>query len=202
MFSTTKARAEMGSSSDRLPKIPFGLNENCFLVGVEFGTSPQGVNFVDFNFEKHNPDGTRCGDNKRVWYPNPDNVTPKTGVSMEDAIQQDAAARMSHILYICETFLGAELSLEGKTFDELAKKVVAAMGNSYKGVPVRLLLQYDSKGQYPEFGRYPTYLELQTEAPSKLKFSRWQLANRCTPSDAPSAPTSGTGVVNAEENLW
>ena len=168
-------------------KIPQGIHTNCEVVSVEQGDTGKNT-FVDINFK----DSEGRFHNKRLW--SPTGNYPKDGETTADAIKREELSNLSHVVKIVHIFLGNEAlaALSAENYQSLMGKLVSKLTPevlSKKKVNLKLI--YDSDGQWSVFGNFPDYVEecIAGQEP-KLKFSPWELANRCTLKTAAPATTA------------
>ena len=195
----TKQIKEVSKTNNR-SKLGFGIHDDCVMSAVEVGVTSSGSQYIDLIFERP---ATNEWNNKRIWYPS-DDAKPRDGETQEEANNRDITQRLEHIVAVMDVYLtDKESEVQATTFDEFCQKAVRALGNKFVGVPVRLKLTYDKDGIYSEFPRFPGYVERQIEgSPTRLKFSKWELENRCTPSDGPDSNSPGLTAAPDVTNLF
>lgn len=166
-------------------KLPVGKHDDVKLANVELGDT-----FIDFHFEK---DGKVA--NKRIWHPNPsmifrkqDRETQEYLETEEQALIRDGKDSLRHIIKIMRIFLGDEVvkTFQPSTFADACKRAATMLNAAKDKETVNLLIIYDKTGQYPDFGKYPNYIEKHVEGiPNGLKPSKWEMENRMTPAELP-----------------
>lgn len=174
-------------------KIPQGIHTNCSVTSVEQGDTGKNT-YVDINFK----DEEGRFHNKRLW--SPTGNYPKDGETKDEAIKREELSNLSHVVKIVHIFLGNEVlaALSAEDYQSLMTKLVAKLTPEVLGKKkVNLKLIYDSDGQWSVFGNFPDYVEecIPGEQP-KLKFSPWELSNRCTHKPAPTAAPSKAYDIN------
>lgn len=173
-------------------KIGFGIHSNCDVVSVE-----RGENFVDINFK----DSEGKTHNKRLWdangnYPRRD---AKTGVeeTKQQAIEREETSNLAHIVKLLHIYLGEEALAKfgADSYDDFVDKAIKALAPKLSGKKVNLKLIYDSEGKYSVFGNFPDYIEeyVPGQEPT-LKFSKWELENRCGNNKSDTTPMTGDAL--------
>lgn len=159
-------------------KIPFGIHLNNSVTSVEVGER-----WLDFNYES--VDGSTH--NKRVWFPELGKVLVNDGETQQDALKRADEQAFSHLVKHMRIFLSPEeLNLfSAPDIRTAATNCAAILAPRLKNKKVNLKLIYDKEGQWSVFGNFPDYIEEYIEdVPTKLKFTDWELKNRCTPKAA------------------
>lgn len=160
-------------------KIPFGIHSNCKVVSVEEGET-ENSKFVDINFE----DSEGRTNNKRLWQPK--GSYPREDETQEQALVREERRNLAHLVRLAHIFMGEGRlkELSGNSYDEFVGKAVKLLNPALKDKAVNLKLTYDRDGVYSEFSNYPDYIEehISGQEPT-LQYSKWELANRCTPKE-------------------
>lgn len=157
-------------------KITFGIHSNCNVTSIE-----RGDKFVDINFS--DPEGRTH--NKRLWDANGNYPKIKDGITetQQEAIQREELNNLTHIVKVLHIFIGQE-GLEAfpeLDYDKFVKQAIKVVTPKLTTKKVNLKLIYDADGIYPVFGNFPDYIEEYVEGNEPtLKFSKWELENRCT----------------------
>jgi hypothetical protein len=137
-----------------------GINENVEMVSVEYKPTEK-TEFIAFYFE--NADKAKLSHTEwKMKQAKPlDQMTPE---------ESDLYVRLVHeqirrINTIATTFISEEdfRKVKGDTFEEFCKATIAALGDSYKGVKVRIKVVYDKRNftSLPKYTNY-TWIERMT----------------------------------------
>lgn len=110
-----------------------GIHENVEMTKVEYGKSSNGNEFLAFYFKNESGE---TGSHTE-WVPK--------GNSNEE-IEKKEANQMSRIKQIAKTFIPLErFVFSANDFEEFAKKTIQVLGESYKGVKIRVKMVYSGK---------------------------------------------------------
>lgn len=127
------------------------IHENSELVSVAFKTTDNGNELIEFNFENSLKERL-CHTEWRVNLRKPiESMTEKEQNSYFGLI----TSQLTRINTIATTFISEEemRSVTGVTFADFCKGVVAKLGDSYKGVKIRIKVVYDKRN----FTALPSY---------------------------------------------
>lgn len=175
-------------------KITQGIHSNCEVTSLE-----KGENFVDINFK----DSENRTHNKRLWEPtgNYPRKDSKTGVeeTKQQAIEREEVSNMAHIVKVLHIFLGEDQlgKVGGSSYEEFVDSAIKAATPKLGSKKVNLKLIYDQDGKYSVFGNFPDYIEeyVPGQEPT-LKFSKWELENRCGNNKSDDTPKSGDALAS------
>ncbi len=110
-----------------------GIHENVEMTKVEYGKSANGNEFIAFYFV--NEQGEKGSHTEYV--PKANTLEQQTKKEMN---------QMSRIKQIVKTFIPAEkFVFSVNTFEEFANKTIQLLGDSYKGVKIRVKMVYNGK---------------------------------------------------------
>lgn len=110
-----------------------GIHENVEMINVEYGKSSNGNEFLAFYFKNElGESGSHT-----EW-------VPKGNSS--DEIEKKEMNQMSRVKQIVKTFIPLErFVFSADSFEEFAKKTIQVLGDSYKGVKIRVKMVYSGK---------------------------------------------------------
>lgn len=111
-----------------------GIHENVEMIKVEYGVSPNNNNeFIAFYFI--NSEGEKGSHTE--WVPK--------GKDSDDQLKKELN-QMSRIKQIVKTFIPAEkFVFSANSFKEFAEKTISILGDSYKGIKIRVKFVYSGK---------------------------------------------------------
>jgi hypothetical protein len=131
------ATIELPSEDTAAGFMDVGIHENVEMTKVEYGVSPNNNNeFLAFYFI--NSAGERGSHTE--WVPK-----SKDGKDSEDQTKKEMN-QMSRVKQIVKTFVPAEkFVFSADNFKEFAEKTISILGDSYKGVKIRVKFVYSGK---------------------------------------------------------
>ena len=128
-----------------------GIHENSELTSVEYQKNESGSEFIAFYFE--NPYKEKLSHTEWKVFPrkNIDTLNEKEKTLYARLINEQIA----RINKIVTTFISEEKfrGVEANSFEEFCKKTIQTLGDSYKGVKVRIKVVYDKRN----FTALPSY---------------------------------------------
>lgn len=192
-FSTKQAKENLQANSKRTRLSP-GIHTGVYLENVEITETVNGKPYMEFMFVKKETNEVAP---KRVWFPS-DKPYIKDGEDENQAKQREVNEALGHIVTILECFVPSdEAEITAGSFKEFCEVAAGKIkGSSFEDTPVRLKLLYDAAGVFTEFPRFPNYIERDVPGTEiKLKFSKWELANRMTPSEESEAPKDNSSSI-------
>lgn len=194
-FSTKEARKEL-KPTKRSRLVP-GIYDGVYLEEILIGATPNGNQYMDFNFVKKDEDRVSY---LRIWFPNGKN-TPRDAESQADADQREINGKIAWILTIMECYMTSEeCEIDANSFDEFCDKAKAIMNaQDFGDTQLRIKLVPDKELKYSEFPRFPGgAIERVVEGSApRVHFSKWEKLNRVTPYRLQrEAPTSDDTIVN------
>jgi hypothetical protein len=172
---------DMGAAAERTggaSKIPAGIHSNVKITKIDIGP-----NYIDFLFE----DQEGRVDNDRHFFPDKDRVNPRDNQTAEEAFQAEVKDRVERLTQYPQIYFEKEelskLSQGVGSFEALAKRVQDALTPKLATQTVNIKTIPNKDLKYPEFPRYPLYVEKYVEGQEPtLKYSKWELNNRVLPS--------------------
>lgn len=144
------------------------IHENSELTSVEYQKNKTGSEFIAFYFENSLKEKL----SHTEW-----KVMPKTNFETMSEKTRDLYLRLvneqiARINAIATTYISQEKfrEVKGNTFEEFCKNAIAAIGDSYKGVKVRIKVVYDKRNftALPSYTNYE-WIELMTIPASESK---------------------------------
>lgn len=128
-----------------------GIHENSELVSVEYQKNETGSEFIAFYFENSYKEKLSHTEWKVFPRKNIEALNEKEK-SLYVRLVNEQIARINKIATI---FISEEKfrEVKGNTFEEFCKKTIEVLGNSYKGVKIRLKVVYDKRN----FTALPSY---------------------------------------------
>jgi hypothetical protein len=125
-----------------------GINDNNELVEIKYEVNPQGNELLAFTWKDENGAPAVLTEWPPKLWP-PENNKPYDQMSDEEkeVIKRKASSQSARAAQILECYLGEvnEELLNVNSFKEFAEKVIELLGDSYKGVKVRIKVTYDGK---------------------------------------------------------
>jgi hypothetical protein len=110
-----------------------GIHENVEMTRIEYGISEKGNEFLAFYFKN---EAGEIGSHTE-WIPK--------GNSTEE-IEKKELNQMSRIKQIVKTFISLErFVFSAESFEDFAKKTIQILGDSYKGIKIRVKMVYSGK---------------------------------------------------------
>lgn len=160
--------------------IDVGIHENVEVELVRFGISENNNKFLAITYVDEN--GNKI--TRTEWEPKGDDAA-KTASKAETQ-----SRRLEQFLY---TFISKDVKIQATSFSDLATKFVAALGNSYKGVKIRLKVVYDKKNwtSTPEYGKY-AWIEPMSVPADKSKVRILTIDKMAKDTTISSSTTTGT----------
>lgn len=183
-LNASKKRLSGGASGSR---IPAGIHTNVTITGLELGP-----NYVDIFLE--DSEGREQKD--RQFFPDKDRLNVPSGQTLEQAFTKEVQDRVDKLVQYMQVFMSddelaaisTQMSAVGidRGFEVLAKKAVEILPSRLHSAKVNIKLIPDKDLKWPEFPRYPLYVEKFVEGQEPtLKYTTWELETRIN--KAPSA---------------
>lgn len=121
-----------------------GINDNNELVEVKYTTSPKGNPFLSFTWKNESGAPVTLTE----WPPRMDRPFETMSKEDQERIKWGIDSQMSRIKQILEVYIGKieDEVINSASFEEVAKKVITLLGDSYKDKKVRIKVVYDNRG--------------------------------------------------------
>ena len=133
--------------------IDVGIHENVELLNVRFDKSPSGNKFIVFEFDK---DGKALSHTE--WEPKDNDP---------EVLKNKIENQMKRLKHIATKYMPADsVNLDADSFDELATKYIAILGNKFKGVKVRVKVVYSNSG-FTTLPKYIPFIENMNDTPKE-----------------------------------
>jgi len=138
-----------------------GIHNDCELVSIEYKKTDKGSELIAFYFENAFQEKL----NHTEWRVMPTKDINTMGEAESKIYLSLVTAQIRRINAIATTFISEEAfrKVKGNTFEEFCTNVIAAIGESYKGVKVRIKVVYDKRNftALPSYTNYE-WIELMT----------------------------------------
>lgn len=147
-----------------------GIHENSEIVSVEYKKTDKGNEFFAFYFENELKEKLSHTEWKVTLKKNLNDMTEKESKIYFSLV----TGQIKRINEIVTTFISEEKfrTVKGNSFEEFALNTIKALGDSYKGVKVRIKVIYDKRNftALPSYTNYD-WIELMTvpKEQSKIK---------------------------------
>ncbi len=129
-------------------RLPVGVHTDVVVNSIEVKVTPNGNKYIDVVLQ--NKSGSAY---QKIWYPKLDEVKPKEGKTLEQA-KQWAIDSFTGSIYTLLDALGAG-EVSASDADKFADKAITAIVDATsKGAKCTIVLQWDKKGEWPEFPKY------------------------------------------------
>ena len=133
--------------------IDVGIHENVELINVKLDKSPNGNNFIVFEFSKDGKVLTHT-----EWEPKDNDP---------EVLKSKIENQMKRLKHIATKFVsGDDLNISADNFENLAAKYIAILGNKYKGVKVRVKVVYSNNG-FTTLPKYIPFIENMNDTPKE-----------------------------------
>lgn len=175
-----------GRPSSEGRRLQVGLHPNCGVNSIGVKETPNKNKYVEVVFLQKEGSATQ-----KIWFPKLDEVKPKDGQSLEEA-RRKAIDNFTGSLYVLLDALDCG-EVQADSAEQFADKAITAITQATaKGKKCGIVLQYDIKGEWPEFPRYRwafhSDMPINSIDTSKLRMIK----------DAQSTPTRNTKVSEGD----
>lgn len=191
MYSTKTATTNVESQGTYMP---VGINDNVTLANCEVLKSPQGRDYIKFEFVNENgqiAQMTEWKNEKNIW------------IKTDDDLQQRDNQQFGRILQILSSIAENLPEVEFNSFAEMINWV-ASVAKQYIPLNKKLRLKviYDNKG-YTKVSNYGIFVEPMTTTESQIKLLKRDLLERPIVADKePATDPFGTSTdVPTSDNL-
>lgn len=128
-----------------------GIHENCELTSLEYKRTDKGSEFIAFYFENELKEKL----SHTEWRVQPTKNIETMSEKEAKIYLSLVTAQIRRINAIATTYVSEETfrKVEGKTFEDFCVNAIATIGDSYKGVKVRIKVVFDKRN----FTALPAY---------------------------------------------
>jgi hypothetical protein len=147
-----------------------GIHENCELTSIEYKKTDKGSEFIAFYFENELKEKL----SHTEWRVMPTKDINTMSEKESKTYFSLVTGQIRRLNAIATTYISEEAfrKVQGATFESFCNNVITAIGNSYKGVKVRIKVVYDKRNftALPSYTNYE-WIELMTvsKEDSKIK---------------------------------
>ena len=175
-----------GRPSSEGRRLQVGFHPDSVVNSIGAKETPNKNKYVEIVFFQKEGSATQ-----KIWYPKLDEVKPKEGQSPEDA-RRKAIDNFTGSLYVLLDALDCG-EVQADSAEQFADKAITAITQATaKGKKCGIVLQYDIKGEWPEFPRYRwafhSDMPINSIDTSKLRMTK----------DAQSTPTRNTKISEGD----
>jgi hypothetical protein len=176
-----------------------GIHENCEMTSVEYKKTDKGSELIAFYFENDLHEKF----NHTEWRVMPTKDINTMSEKESKIYLSLVTAQLRRINAIATTFISEDAyrKVEGKTFEDFCNNTVKAIGDSFKGVKVRIKITYD-KRNFTAFPSYTNYewIELMTVPveKSRIKILAKDKMTRTVPKNIEGADEKLNEIVVAD----
>jgi hypothetical protein len=159
------------------------IHENAELTSIEYKKTDKGSELIAFYFENALKEKL----NHTEWRVMPHKDITKMSEKESALYFRLVTSQIKRINTIATTFISEEAfrEVEGVTFEDFCKNTITAIGDSYKGVKIRIKVVYDKRNftALPSYNNYD-WIELMTvpKSESKIKILDKDKMIKSTPS--------------------
>lgn len=178
-----------------------GINENVEMVNVEYKQTEK-TEFIAFYFEDEN----KARLSHTEWKVSQNKPLAQMTPEEADLYLRLIKEQMRRINAIVTTFIPEEefRKVKADSFEEFARATIKALGESYKGVKIRIKVVYDRRNftALPRYTNY-TWIEKMTvpKEESEIKIFTSDKLTKTMPRRIEGADESVTNILNKDEGV-